>query len=260
MCEEIVWSLRVLGVNWIERVEEFDPQFQAIKCLVGIYDANGLLRLTVLNALISYQPSCTGEELWAEFANYFSTVRDDSCEEFMEYVLKSKCLRRFRKSRLNRVVRACKAVRGLDVLKARDLRSIWNSLSNAGFDRLSKTVLFAVKMAYYTLKALGTFVEVPPEIPIPVDSRILFVTRCSCLNVDLKDIRKVQRLWTQIAHEAGIPPLRLDTVIWLLGGLIKRRNCNLGLVLDDLEKAGLYVSPYVRVLVEVLGYCCLKRR
>lgn len=63
-----------------------------------------------------------------------------------------------------------------------DLASLWRlivRIMNARGDE--KTIVFAVKMAYYVGRACGLDVNVPMDIPIPVDYRVTVITICSGL-------------------------------------------------------------------------------
>lgn len=72
--ERIASLLRGLGINWVRGgFEERDPQYLTVArlCRGFGHDVEVALRLTILNALVSYQLAGKGEDHWNYFANYF---------------------------------------------------------------------------------------------------------------------------------------------------------------------------------------------
>lgn len=73
-----------------------------------------------------------------------------------------------------------------------DLVSLWRLLSKVTNTRGDeKTIVFAVKMAYYVGRACGLDVSAPMEIPIPVDYRVTVITICSGLMPVMGDLNNV---------------------------------------------------------------------
>lgn len=184
--EKIAGVLRELGINWVRDFEERDPQYLAVAglCRALGHDVETTLKLTILNALISYQLTGKGEDHWNYFANYFIGNKPvDLCRDFINYVINSRYLARYRESRIRRVQNVCPQMAGLSLGNyLNDLESLWKLLSrvtNARGDE--KTIVFAVKMAYYVGRACGLDISVPMDIPIPVDYRVTVITICSGL-------------------------------------------------------------------------------
>lgn len=274
--ERIAEVLRGLGINWVRDFEERDPQFIAVSRLCrGLNnDVETTLKLTILNALISYQLTGKGEDHWNYFANYFlSNKPGDVCGDFINYVMKSRYLARYRDSRLRRVRTTCPQLVGLTISNyLSDLASLWRLLSRITKTRGDeKTIVFAVKMAYYVGRACGLEVSVPMEVPIPVDYRVTVITLCSGLISAVVDRRNVtslarelmtrrrseiQGVWGEVGRLSGIPPLNLDSIIWVLGGLLINSSFNVGRAINELGRLEIH-DERIPELLHLLGGRCL---
>lgn len=110
---------------------------------------------------------------------------------------------------------------------------------NANVD--DKTIVFAVKMMYYGMKALGVDVTLPHDIPIPVDRRVIKISLMSDLIIPdeprvmersindlVSDLFKkpqiVRDAWRTVSLGCGIPPLHLDAVLWFFGKYVNCRS------------------------------------
>lgn len=277
--ERIALILRELGIEWVRRFEERDPQFLSISRLCnGLNNDIGVtLRLTVLNALISYQLTGKGEDHWDYFANYFIRNRpSDLCNDFIGYVMNSKYLARYRSSRIRRIRNACPRLTNLDAGKyLHDLTSLWRFLSSVvNAHGNEKTVVFAVKIAYYVDRACGLDVNVPMDIPIPVDYRVTVITICSGLipiasnslnarqlagEIMVRRRQEIQDVWNEVGRLSGIPPpLNLDSVIWVLGGLLINSSFEMNKAINGLSGLGIR-DKRVNELLYLLGGRCINR-
>ncbi|WP_054850556.1 N-glycosylase/DNA lyase [Vulcanisaeta sp. JCM 14467] len=276
--EKIAEILRELGINWVRNFEVRDPQYIAVSRLCrGLgHDVEMTLKLTVLNALVSYQLTGKGEDHWNYFANYFIRNRPtDLCGDFVNYIINSRYLARFRDSRLKRIKGVCPQMAGLSISNyLSDLASLWRlivRIMNARGDE--KTIVFAVKMAYYVGRACGLDVNVPMDIPIPVDYRVTVITICSGLmpvmgspsNVadlarELMTRRRaeIQRAWSEVSRLSGIPPLNLDSIIWVLGGLLINSSFNVDKAIDEAKTLNMY-NEKIPELLHLLGGRCIDR-
>ena len=268
--------LRGLGIGWVREFEERDPQYIAISRLCsGLgHDVETVLKLTILNALISYQLTGKGEEHWNYFADYFINNKPtDLCRDFMNYVINSRYLARYRDSRLRRVRNTCPQVARLGVGNyLGDLMALWRFIARAANARgEEKTIVFAVKMAYYVGRACGLNINVPMDIPIPVDYRVTVITLCSGLTpitVSRHDVTslarelmtrrraEIQGVWGEIGRLSGIPPLNLDSVVWVLGGLLINSSFNLDRAIEGSRRLGIY-NEEVTELLHLLGGRCV---
>ena len=267
--------LRKLGIDWIRQFEERDPQFIAIARLCnGLRDVNLTLKLTILNSLVSYQLVGKGEDHWNYFANYFINNKPGNlCRDFQNYVFNSKYLARYRDARIKRVENVCPKIVNRDLtIYARDMLGLWRFITNTvGGSGEEKTVVFSVKMSYYVYRACGFETAIPMEIPIPVDYRVSVITICSGLlpmgslydlgkmvrEVMVKRRREIQNAWGEIGKLSGIPPLNLDSVVWVLGGLLINSSFNINGTIDSLRKLGIHENEDVIELLHLLGGRCM---
>jgi len=242
-------KLGKLGLDVALKIEELDPQFQAAKLITQRMSFGSALTLIVLNSLISYRLSGRGEDYWSEFALHISKMGEprslrEAVKLMINFLSSSKINVTLRRSKMIRllkvsmnealepwnITRYTKNLRGLAKTLASSLRTKWTT----------KTIVFAMKMLCYAYRAHhGKPLVAPFNIPIPIDSRIAKISWTSgvidIVDANLKrwgDIVKavtskpstVQKAWSNVAKTSGIPPLHLDSILWLIGGLINRRN------------------------------------
>lgn len=255
-----------LGLGGVRVFEDRDPQMLVAREVCGLCGTMCVAILTV-NAIVSYMLEVRGEEFWQALANH---VRGRGCPkdhgEVVE-LIKSFTLRynrRFLNAKLGRLrrLKACPQI--TDAALRGDLRALWKSIASClGSDREAKTVVFAVKMAYYGLRASGKHVEAPAEIPIPVDFRVARITYLSQM-VDVKAeapsnaaqalMRRpqvVRRTWYEVSRLSGIPPLNLDAPIWVIGRYVElgRKSS----VVKALRKAGITNHLEEDVIKHLIG-------
>ncbi len=269
-------AFRELGLDGVMMFEELDKQLEVAR---EIAQACGDLTplLLAVNASVSYMLMYKGETHWSLFSGFVRRKCPRSFRDAVETVKEFTVThnKRYLRAKLSRLekLKGCVDLWG-SILKS-DLRSFWNNLATCLEARKdSKTVVFAVKMCYYGLMAMGKRVELPPEAPIPVDRRISLITAASGMvhqsqgqfseelhtNVKavgeelMKKPRIVQRVWSNVSLISGIPQLHLDAPAWVIGAYVEigRRS----LVLEELRKKGItsYVSEDVitRLVDELL--------
>ncbi|WP_457614984.1 N-glycosylase/DNA lyase [Methanopyrus sp.] len=195
--------------------ERVDVQYKAIEALTDALPSIDLVRLTVANALVSYQLSGSGEDWWREFSCYFRKRRpNDIVREYARFLPRSKCNRRLIRQKLYRLHRAKTFLERLTWQDAesyyRDMNRLRLDLARVlNTDPRSKTIVFAVKMFGYALRSItGKFRPYPFGIPIPVDARIERITRRITDN-------DPWRYWDSVARQTGIPQLHLDSILWV---------------------------------------------
>jgi len=232
----VVSGLLALSKRLVDRAEDVDPQLSAVSAIVRSFErAADALFYVVGVASVSYQLATTGEEHWALAAEY---ARGDPVASLRRFVLEAPSLRVQRAKRLARVERLARyyptfASRLNGYLS--DLRSLWADLAEAlSADPRSKTVVFSVKMFYYAARALGVQLQVPHDIPLPVDRRVCLISLASRVIEGAaptpEGARKllsvapelVAEAWGRVGALAGVPPLRLDALLWLMGGCYAR--------------------------------------
>ncbi|MGC8582884.1 MAG: N-glycosylase/DNA lyase [Thermoproteus sp.] len=221
--EEIALLLRKIGLKAILDLEKEDPQYKSVCRLCGNRGEPDTARLVMMNALISYRLTGKGEEHWHYFADFFSRRKgNDICEEFIQYIKTSPYLAIGRDIRIKRIRKVCNY--DPDII---DLSKTWRDLARLlGSDGEAKTVVFTVKMLNYVYMCCrGVDRALPNDIPIPVDYRVARLTACLGLikagpEEALRRREEVQRIWSEIAERSGVPPLHIDTLLWLAGRVV----------------------------------------
>ncbi len=237
----IAEKLHLVGLKPILLIEESDPQFKAVlKIVDNIRDKCIAFLLIVSNAIISYRLSSRGEEYWLEFAEYVSKTRIRDVSEVID-VLKTflsinkgnRLLRSQKIRRLNRLLISGSLNQLLNLCRSNriNLMEVVNILANGlNSKKSSKTIVFACKMSYYFLRAIGQDVLPPFEIDIPVDRRIAIVSYTSGLikldphisrareleHILLRNSDLIVSVWRRVSAMSSIPPLNIDSLIWLI--------------------------------------------
>ncbi|MFN3803630.1 MAG: N-glycosylase/DNA lyase [Pyrobaculum sp.] len=220
MSREVIEAIRHFGMDAVFSLERRDPQFVAVCKAAKRHGEEAGARLAMLNALVSYKLVGKGEEHWGFFGDYFSTRHvGNICGDFVAYLKASPYLRLGLESRKRRVLKLCGYVPDLE-----NLKKTWGDISTAlKSPPTQKTVVFAIKILNYVYMCTrGVDRPLPFEIPLPVDYRVAYLTWCAKL-VDIppeeamRRQKEIQTTWSYIAHAAGIPPLHVDTLLWLAG-------------------------------------------
>ncbi len=219
LLNELIEKLKCFTVDDTLHFEEmFDEQFHALKYLhsKSINDAV-FLSLVVLNALISYQLSCSGERYWWEFARYFSNMKNIQFENipevFIEFLSKTTCGRRLRSQKISRIRRAWNVVKQyatrIDWL-IKNQKTFSLKLARALNSAASaKTIVFSVKMLNYALRIVTKRKIISPmSVDIPLDSRIRTISKVLGVENSLE-------FWRMTSRRLGIPPLHLDSLLWI---------------------------------------------
>lgn len=236
--EEIALLLRRIGLERILALEKRDPQYSSVCSICKNRGEGETARLVMMNALISYRLTGRGEEHWDYFSRFFSQrKREDLCAEFLDYVRGSPYLAVGRNARIKRALSVCGYMPDIDdLLKTwKDLVTILNADSDA------KTIVFTIKMLNYVYMCCRDIDRaLPYEIPIPVDYRVAKLTSCLGL-VDLspeealRRYKEVQRAWHKVSQISGIPPLHIDTLLWLAGRVVLYGDRNYEVPAEFLE-------------------------
>jgi len=230
----IAESLAEIGHRGLDAIESSDPQFLSIE---GVGKSKSCcLWLFYVNALISYKLRLRGEEYWRKFGEFITNSCDCTAgpqfhEKLLEEFTKryNNILLQQKLERLRKVFR-CKEVVD-DIIEHRydDLRDLVYDTSRClKTQPYSKTVLFAAKIYYYISKYLRIPCNIPRELPIPVDVRVAKMSILSGLleGVDVstntyileaEHIKKIQYAWNLVAELSEIPPIRIDSVLWIIG-------------------------------------------
>jgi len=244
---KLKYIIKSLGIESARLIEEkIDLQYTYLKNLKEKLDNDELfLRLIILNALVSYQLSTTGERWWKEFSEYpWGYISENITEEYIKFLSNSKGNRRFLEGKIKRIRRLKYFINTLSLRRFKyyynnmaDLRNaLAKVLNTKGY---SKTVVFAVKIfGYGGRMVFNRFIPYPYTIEIPKDSRIERYT----MKFTEGDVLK---FWSEIARDTGVPPLHIDSLLWpALGNWERIRK-----PLRSLDK-GIYKK--VKMLIELV--------
>jgi len=204
----------------------YDEQYKALKFLhKNLREKKYFCSLALLNALVSYQLTGTGEDYWWEFAKYFSEIKwiSNPVNAIVKFLNQSKYNRRFLRTKIMRLRKIEKTIQVIinkqdyyisNILALRDL--IAGSLKA---DIKAKTIVFAIKMFNYACRISSRKNYILPyEISIPVDIRIKALSRKLGVN------RNLNEFWERLALDVQIPPLHLDSLLWISIGMIRRKK------------------------------------
>ena len=248
--EAVARALSRVPVKAVKVIEFSDPQYKAVKRIALAYGAKSIVAV-VANALVSYRLPVRGETYWSNFADFLlSKGRIDDFEELIESV------REFLVSRmqggtlidqkLGRIWKARDALRKLytNPLGFTDLTRLLELLASQMKSRgVEKTIVFAVKMAYYFYTALGVEVFNTHNIPLPIDRRVAIITSSSrMLHVSIKSIMSKYRdeavkAWSRVSSLSGIPPINMDAIIWLPAqNILRLLKRGLGIAREEYAK------------------------
>ena len=203
---KLVKLLKEFSLKEVEEVEVRDRQFIALKELYrSLKNRELFFKLVLINALLSYQLQMKGEDYWEAFSEFFKKGKE--VKDFPDFL--SRYNRRFLTAKLKRFekVRLCvdELFRKFSIQELGERPSlIVDALAGClGQKRSAKTVVFAVKMFSYAYKVVfDRFPENLWEIEIPLDSR-------------LKKLIPSVEEWREVAEAVGIPPVRLDALVWV---------------------------------------------
>ena len=211
--------LKELGRESAKTIEEnVDLQYHYLENLQKTLNNDELfLKLVIINAIVSYQLSTTGENWWKEFSEYnwdnVSKNKNDLFEEYILFLSNSKGNKRLNNIKIKRIN---KIKPFLDDLSIADLENYYLNMNlfrdsiakQLNTKKESKTVVFAVKMfGYASRMVFKKFIPYPYEIEIPKDSRIEKYTKRFTDD-------NVIKFWNNISKETGIPPLHIDSILW----------------------------------------------
>ncbi len=230
-----------IGLEKVLLIEESDPQLHAVSRVASTTSTGWAAVTASLVGLVSYRLAMKGEDWWNCYGEYFSETKNPSLDSaykrvisFIEDCPGAAIQRASKKRRIEKAFRgAWKPLLDLYSHPQRILASgswLLNSFAAAlKQEPWRKTIAFSVKMAYYAAKSLDRGpVPAPWDVPIPVDLRVSCITYSSGI-VSARDWREVMRYpqtaikaWDQVAREARIPPLNIDSILWMVGSVPKR--------------------------------------
>ncbi|MEM4799458.1 MAG: N-glycosylase/DNA lyase [Sulfolobales archaeon] len=243
---EIGEFFRRHGEDIITAFEIRDPQYKALETLYQtLNDCNSLALLTLLNALISYNLSSTGEEYWWEFARYenfkhYTRDPEKLWDSMRRFLLTSRGNTMNREQKLRRLSRVREEEFHIEFYAMadeymRDLRKLVERLSEIMRQSSDdKTIVFTAKMLYYVSKICGIRNPIMEGIRIPVDRRVASVSYTSELlevlapgnpiEIIFREKEKALEAWDIVSSISMIPQIRLDSVIWIMGRYVREKD------------------------------------
>ena len=259
--EEVKRALSILS-KYVDEIEQKDPQYLWIS---KVAEKHGIKALPVVvgNALVSYRLSGTGEQYWEEFGRFFLS-HEPTIENLIKFIRLSKYNKAMKEQKVKRIERVKAVLERLDKRHS-DLNLLREELKRAlNAKGTEKTLVFALKMAYYLFKALG--LPVKGDVELPIDSRIATVTCASeLLDASVEEIMgkkrdEAIRIWRELANEVGLKSLHLDALLWLPARGLRKALCK-GLdvgkevVRKNLEEYGIREAEEVAELLVRRAYC-----
>ena len=95
-----------------------------------------------------------------------------------------------------------------------DLEKLYKALLQIYGSSYQKTVSFACKMFHYGLITEGVHGMVSKKIPIPLDNRVLKVSKSLGLIKGQTDTVCALKAWEKVSKKSGIDQLHLDVFVW----------------------------------------------
>jgi len=216
---ELIDVLSRFTVDDVLHFEEmYDEQFHALRYLYSKSTNNDVfIALVLMNSTVSYQLSCSGERWWWEFARYFSDIKSISLEKLPEkfamFLSESRCGGRLRQQKLSRIRRAWSLIRlyaqRLEWLIKNQKTFTIKLARTLNASVSAKTIVFTAKMLNYALRIVTKQrIVAPMELDIPLDSRIRAISKALCIEDPLT-------FWRELSRKLRIPPLHLDSLLWV---------------------------------------------
>jgi len=228
--EKFIWWY---SLQDIKKLEHKDPQFLALQncrkkvCSSHKKNENLFLFLVVQCAIVSYQIAWTGETWWTEAWSKFLDDWDyllnlwnnneqngDWRLDFLKTSKNNKRIYNIKKSRIDKLNQNTEKITWSEywnqLLKLNELlaKTLNCKLS-------SKTIVFAIKMYGYAYTIISWHdVSYPMKINIPIDSRLKKIYN-TCMNLDISTENEVMNYFGNLSQKYCIPPLDLDTLLWL---------------------------------------------
>ena len=220
--QKLYEKLKKYNLDDAIKFEEQDEQFLSlVKLWNNIKNKNISIFLffILINSLICYQLSSTGEEYWQEFSSeleiYLNSWKTNFSTFFGWFLINSKWNKRLINVKTKRLE---KIIKFYDIFKDREEFYYENMIILR--DDLSlflkqkkeaKTIVFSVKMfSYWSRICFKKLIYFPKEINIPIDSRLKKIFDNNKVNKNIN----FDLYYKKLAVKLGIPELHLDSILW----------------------------------------------
>ncbi|MDD3302061.1 MAG: N-glycosylase/DNA lyase [Candidatus Gracilibacteria bacterium] len=201
--------------------EKKDLQFVALNNLFkNLNDKDIFFGLILLNSIVCYQLSSTGEKYWAEFSLYFSHIRNldktNLVNGFKDFLKTSKGNSRLYDIKIKRIDKInlflSEFIINLDyylvnLYELRDKIAFFMNQKNT-----DKTIVFSIKMIMYgALIVYGEIQDIShKKINIPIDSRLTKI-----FEKYKGDYNDINLFYCDLSKKLNIAELHLDALIWV---------------------------------------------
>ncbi|MCD6301450.1 MAG: N-glycosylase/DNA lyase [Staphylothermus sp.] len=277
--DRAVYLGRLLGEfsDLIDLLEENDPQYISVKSIIKHIGTGLGVAAIIANALISYQLTSKGEIYWSMFGKWIMDKSPKDIDELRkthkEFLLKTKHNVFSLKNKLKRLEKFYGSPLAKEPFMnpfkyCSNIDSLVYLLSKLfQVDPSSKTMVFAGKIYYYACKSNGK--EIRGDIVIPVDRRNSLLTITSCIiKTRSKDIRKniedlmkpncrsiVVEAWKIVSIVSSIPIYRLDSLTWLITGILQANGYDPLSSYEHICKHLGYCNEKLKELLRTLTEC-----
>lgn len=208
--------------NWqsledkIYNLESQDRQFLSILSVYDKIEFLEILKAYFLNSFVSFQLSWYWEDWWEEFSRFllkFYDLYKNNKILFWSNLLKSsKNNKRLYNLKINIIKRNLVLLDYLDVEFYKNMELLYNKILDFYWWKYLKTVAFSIKIFWYVCRIKYWFRLFPYTIPIPLDSRIRkFYHKYFWLWSD----KEILNYFNKLSMEINIPPLHIDSIIWI---------------------------------------------
>nr|MEB3860324.1 N-glycosylase/DNA lyase [Desulfurococcales archaeon] len=238
-------AISLVGLESIMEFEEkLDPQYGVMRSIVEAAGEGPATVYGLLAGIVSYKLAMPGEEWWECFKRMIAGKRRESPPTgvseivgdmlwFLDNCRGSIIGREAKKARIRRVYsRANRLLASLiedPRLVARDPLLVARLLaSSLDSEYWRKTIVFALKLAYYAVRARGLREPLNASIPIPVDQRVACASISSGIIRGARGIDEIvskpmtcQRAWFMVSEKSGVPSMHIDSLLWVLGRFLR---------------------------------------
>ncbi|MEM4441921.1 MAG: N-glycosylase/DNA lyase [Ignisphaera sp.] len=240
--ESVAKMFKSIGIENVTIFENIDPQYLYIMKAISMCKSDHLIYAFYINALVAYRLKTKGEHFWKKFTEFIVK----NCDKLKELQQLLNLIKEFT-YRYNNYAYENKLKRIMKIGKCLDVLSYTTSTQYLELARKTseclktsyeyKTVVFSIKIVYYFHKAQGLESVLPFELPIPVDSRVAYMTYTSSMidvvnqtlnrniiSLIMKKADTVRDIWNRVAAISYIPPLHIDAVLWYFGKYSRNNN------------------------------------
>jgi DNA-(apurinic or apyrimidinic site) lyase len=210
----ISYFLKSLGPDYYYELELNDPQLEALKKIRLKCDEKCFYKFIIAASVVAYRLKTSGEIYWKALSE-FEIKRSDPYRSIEEFILKNRELARNAKLKRLYLLKDREEVLSLNLENyKKDLGKLYEDLLKIYGTPYQKTISFACKMFHYGLITEGIHAMVPDQIPIPLDNRVLKVTKSLKLIKGQMKVNCALKAWRDISKKSGIDQLHIDVFIW----------------------------------------------